>query len=83
MSPGLGLGVDEILIDGVLVGEGALHLAHVVVDLLAAVLVDRAAHGPQHAELEPQLDHARVVLTVVPVNLQTFHVNAFLSDINK
>ena len=70
MDPGLVLGVHVVLVDGVLVGEGALHLADVVVDLLAAVLVDGAADGPDHAVLEPELHHAGEVVSVRGVHLQ-------------
>ena len=70
VDPGLVLGVHVVLVDGVLVGEGALHLADVVVDLLAAVLVDGAADGPDHAVLEPELHHAGEVVSVRGVHLQ-------------
>ena len=69
VHPGLVLGVHIVLVDGVLVGEGALHLTDVVVNLLAAILVDRAADGPDHAELEPQLHHPCEVFCVHWVHL--------------
>lgn len=41
VDPGLALGVNVVLVDHVFVGEGSLHLADVVVDLLSSVLVHR------------------------------------------
>ena len=69
VNHGLVLRVHKVLIDGVLVGEGALHLSQVVVNLLAAVLIHRAAQGPDHTELEPQLYHAHIVLSICGVHL--------------
>ena len=73
MYHGLVLRVHKVLVDGVLIGEGALHLTQVVVNLLAAILIHRAADGPDHAELEPQLYHPHVVVSVIVVNLQGTH----------
>ena len=70
MHPCLILAIHIVLIDGVLGGEGALHLSDVVVDLLPPLLVHRGTERPDHAELEPQLDHAAVILTVCGVNLK-------------
>ena len=69
MSPILVLSVHVVLVHRVLVGESALDLADVVVQFLASFLVDRGAHRPDHAEQEPHLDHALVVLLVVWVDL--------------
>ena len=73
VHPCLGLGVHIVLVDGVLVGESALHFTTVVIYLLTAILVHRAAHRPNHAELEPELHHTREVLTVCGIHLHTTH----------
>ena len=70
MHPCLVLRVNVVLVDGVLVGEGALHLPDVVVYLLPAVFIHGAAQRPDQAELEPQLGHAGVVFCIVGVALK-------------
>ena len=70
VHPCLVLWVHKVLVYSVLIGESSLHFTNEIVDLFAAVLVDGAADGPDGAELEPQLDHARVVVAVVRVHLQ-------------
>ena len=72
MHPSLALGVHKILVNCVLVREGAFHLTNVVVNLLSAVLIDRCTDGPDHTELEPQFHHTYKVLGVIWINLQQF-----------
>lgn len=71
VDPGLALGVDVVLVYHVFVGEGSLHLADVVVNLLPSVLVDRGTDRPDHTELEPQLHHPCEVLAVMRIHLQS------------
>lgn len=52
-----------------LVGKGALNLSEVTVDLLAALLIHRGTHRPDHAEHERQLNHGDVVFTISWVHL--------------
>ena len=70
MYPRLVLAIHIILIDCVFGWERAFHFADVVVDFLPAFLVNRAAQRPDHTKLEPQLDHACIVLRVRWINLQ-------------
>lgn len=70
MRPALSLRVHVVLIHGVLVGEGAFDLADVVVQLLASILVDSAANGPDETEEEPELYHTLVVVLVSWVDLK-------------
>ena len=52
-----------------LVGKSALDLSEVTVDLLAALLIHRGTHRPDHAEHKRQLYHGGKVLTVSWVHL--------------
>ena len=69
MLPRSQLRFHDVLINGVLVGESALYFSHVVVDLLATVLVEGSADGPDDAEDEPHLHGPGEVLIVSGVNL--------------
>lgn len=52
-----------------LVGESALNLSEVTVDLLAALLIHGGTHRPDHAEHKCQLYHGDKVLTISWVHL--------------
>lgn len=71
VHPWLILHINIVFIDGVFVGERALHLSNVVVNLLTAVLIHGATDGPDETELEPNLYHASKVVLVSWVNLST------------
>lgn len=65
-------------------GEGAVHLPQEVVHLLAPVLVNRRADGPDKAEDEPELHHRTQVFFVGSIHLQTqkdfSHLGRLLED---
>ena len=65
-----------ILVHGVLVGEAAVDLAQVRVDLFARLFVDGAAHRPYHREHEPQLNHLGKVVHVRRINLHSIQTPA-------
>lgn len=69
MLPCSQLWFHNVLIDGVLVRESALYLPDVVVNLLAAVLVEGCTDGPDDAEDEPHLNGAWEVIRVIRVDL--------------
>ena len=77
MNPRPRLRLHVVLIYRVFVWKSAVDFTKIRVDLLAALLVDRAADRPDHRKHEPELNHLGTVVSIVRVNLQRNNIQQF------